>query len=515
MVVGASFDASIPSSAPTSVAATTIEAHTRGRKQRKKYLVARSSETTIAAHRRGFVQRRRYKQQRSSAQVIQRAQRRRSARLKRKEVFWDEAAPDAQQIDALNLVNRMLAMPEDKETAPKLAAQFLSDDFVDECKLAGQKHETKGARDYMAAAMRRPTQKVTSVDVQPWVTRSTIDGSCTVIEREVRLGGFHRVRVEYTVRHGAGSDEGRICRRLTTPVDYDGDEDDGEEGETSLSPTGKLRRALATLDADGSGCLSLDEIVKATKMVGLQLNKSELHKTLLVGDQDGDGTFELHELDEIMRRDALLAETGNAGQRPLVFEVLPLVARTFDAHAAVEGCLRDARERDDEMARDASAARIAADRKLLQHPDVKTVRREALSSVRRLSGGGETLPEPLQQMRRGVDESTAELSSVLDQMEALQGDETTGLVAGLHDEIRTACTACNMQRMRLRERLAEHEQRSPGKPSPLAARSPSSSLLKGPRRPHAVPPMQHRLPKSVSGPVMPMRGRGSRARLKR
>ena len=49
---------------------------------------------------------------------------------------------------------------------------------------------------------------------------------------------------------------------------------------------------------------------------------------------------------------AVLEEEGIEYDRPLIFDLLPLVAKTFDAHASVNHVMRVAKERDEKIVRD-------------------------------------------------------------------------------------------------------------------------------------------------------------------
>ena len=86
-----------------------------------------------------------------------------------------------------------------------------------------------------------------------------------------------------------------------------------------------LRSCFAKLDGSGRGHLSIREIASATSLVGLRFNERELHQDLLTQDADGDGTFELHELDTVLRRNQRLQRSDLVSHtdQPFIFDVLP------------------------------------------------------------------------------------------------------------------------------------------------------------------------------------------------
>jgi hypothetical protein len=494
-----------------------IEAHGRGYAQRYRFLRQRSAAKIIEAHGRGCVQRKKFLRQRESAKYIQRCTRAHALHMR---IAQHDASPeDLQRLEALELVRKFVAEPEGPATARDLAAQFLTTDFVEDFKLPGMRLRCKGIQEYLSASLTRAQPKVTQVDVPLWVTRSTISRANlvqTTVEREVCFAGYHRVRIEYDVRHGGPiKGQERICMRRTAPVEHKHDGYSMDDHTTEASPRCPKRKArlgecFATLDVDGSGHLSIGEIISATKFVGVRLTRDCVQKDLAVGDQDGDGTFELHELNSIIRRDQHLESLGIGERldRPLLFDVLPLVARTFEAHTTVEACLRDAKEREEDIAREATLQRLSLIRKMMLSPDIVAVRRAARSSYRRLTGAGRQrmpslLPLWLQRLSVAVDESTAELAQLLDHIESRGSSEPDFEPTVLQEQIVRACAECNRQRQRLHRATADATRADSMRTGSSMAGGSSrpKPAWERFRRPHALPPM----PKSASEPAMAMR----------
>ena len=71
---------------------------------------------------------------------------------------------------------------------------------------------------------------------------------------------------------------------------------------------------------------------------------------------DRQGSFELTELEGVLRRDVCMQEEGLSFERPVIFDMLPLVAKTFDAHHAVDTLLEQATARDVKIRRDHAQA---------------------------------------------------------------------------------------------------------------------------------------------------------------
>jgi len=337
--------------------------------------------------------------------------------------------------------------------------------------------------------------------------------------------------MEYTVRHGQLASQDRICHRRTTAIN---DKDDGDQPAGSQSEQGatrgkkkkahSLRDSFAKLDADGTGNLSLSEIISAASLVGLRFDEADLSQQLLAGDRDGDGTFELHELDEVLREDQKLESIGiERYNRPLLFDVLPLVARSFDAHATVEAVLNSANERDRAMATEGRRARMATTRELTKSANMAAVKRAAkqADTTRRKSRRRRDeaeLPEHVQAARRAASQSTIELAELVDRFEARvdyatseaaekAGDATAaelenfdGMAAALDD----ACVACNSQRSRLAPTALKTLGVRPARHHDLIGltRSRSKPAFEHARRPTRLPPLADakKLPRSASQP---------------
>ena len=318
-----------------------------------------------------------------SAVVIQRHERKHVRHQRARE--WRTKDPMHQA--AIALVKQMLKEPEGPKSAGKVARGFFSLDIVDEFDLGipHEKYVTRGIHEYLYLARLRAPRIIIKEIVPLWATQTTHTGSHaeTNVETEVLFPGDKPVRIEYTVRHGRRSNDDRICRRRTTNIHLPQTEDAAEGDEvTTLSPRKALRQSFAKLDADGSGHLSISEIVSASSLLGLSFNAGELQKQLLSEDNDGDGTFELHELDDMLKKDEQLERTGiERFDRPVIFEMLPLIARSFDAHSTVEDVMHKAAERERAMAEEDRQTRIATTRGLarswISSPDMLAVKTTA------------------------------------------------------------------------------------------------------------------------------------------
>jgi hypothetical protein len=107
-----------------------------------------------------------------------------------------------------------------------------------------------------------------------------------------------------------------------------------------------LRDSFTALDKDHSGHLCVEEILSASNLIGLTFDKHELARDLLLADADADGAFEVHEFDKLLRQQLQMAEAGiEENDRPLVLQILPLVARSNDAHHTVHRCMEESRSR--------------------------------------------------------------------------------------------------------------------------------------------------------------------------
>jgi hypothetical protein len=430
----------------------------------------------------------------------------------------------------------MLAVSEGPSTAPKIAADFLSSDFHDDFDLGvpGSRFVSKGVKAYLHNAMGRQHPQVVEELVPLWATRTQLGKGCmeTSVERDVLIVGERVVRVEYLVRHAQQlSGQDRVCRRRTTVVgaakqtsgrpSREAANDETRDASTKRKGP-QLRDSFAKLDADGSGHLSIAEIINAASLVGLRFDEHDLQKQLLTQDHDGDGTFELDELDSVLKKDQLLETIGlERFDRPLLFDVLPLIARTFDAHAAVETCMKSAEEREHAILLEARRGRASAARELARSSNVTAVKKAARHAAlrpaqRRLRPRPlveAEVPAELQVARRAATQSTVELAQMVESFEeqvALASEAQTqdlqlDCVAAALDE---ACVAANSQRAKLAAPLNTMGVRPPRHHQ--LPRSQSKPAFERPRRPHALPPLTAEgamLPKARSAAQLPSRAR--------
>ena len=526
----------------TQKAVRSIEAHARGAHARHGLHEAQTAAKSIEAHARGFRCRREYNKQVKCARSIQ--ARIRGNQLRRRALGFARGEEDPLHVNAVVLVRKMLEMPEDAARAPKIASNYLTTDFIDVIDLGpGSRNRTNGVKAYLQDAQGRSPLKIVDVLVYPWVTRSAVVGSSTetTVEREVMITGERHLRIEYTVRHGKFVHDDRICQRRTMIIDEEGNESHAfheEVGGTSAAGAAAsssspfpgrqkknaLRDSFAKLDADGSGHLSIDEIIRAANLVNVRFDKPDLEKQLLAGDSDGDGTFELHELDSILRKDRILQNTGmeRSLSRPLVFEVLPLVARSFDAHFAVEDCLAKAAEREKEIVAEQRRERARATRELTESPDIVAVKRAhacAVSSrknrskkAREQRRSEDELPPDLRGAKQALAGQTEELAQILESFEerlaAAEKKEEVSVAElasfeSMAKSLEDACATANKQRNKLDGTIQGRvlsNSKAPPRHHELP-RSSSKSAFEKPRRPHGLPPM----PQSSSQPLLPSR----------
>lgn len=426
-----------------------IAADARGKFARTMLGDAKFSACILEAYGRGYLARKYFSAQKKVAINLQRYYRGREGRKIAAEKGWyrdEQRKYDA----ALAVVQYLLSKPEGPATAPAIADKILSEDFVDTIDLGPGRRETrKGAKDFLSNAMMNPeAPQPESVLVALWATGSKYvgDHEVTRVEREVLLHGQH-LRVEYTVRHRVGGH--RICNRRTTLVDKLEDkslEDDDEYAPNVpvvRPPT--LREGLAKLDEDGSGSLSVDEIVSATSLVGLHLEPEELQQQLAVGT----GVFRIHELDTVLNKDKRLQKIGlSPSTRPLLFEVLPLVATTYDAHKTVSACISRAKEREEELAREARELVSAALRPSAAMAEVRRAARDISSDERRR---GIELPKAVDQMNSAVQRSASKLAHLIDEFELLASVEgASATVNTMYEALDAACIEWSQQRKKLK-----------------------------------------------------------------
>lgn len=498
--------------------ATIIEAHARGASVRADLTRQRNAQRIIAAHVRGKPARKEFEAKKKSVVIIQSRERGRVARKRMREEA-EFRKEDPQHRSALAIVTAMLKINEGPKNAPRIADSWLSLDFVDDFDLGipGKKHMSRGIKEYLHSSMTRKVPTVLKVTVPLWATHTTAAGSSmeTTVEREVMLLNDRVARMEYTVRHGQTTSDDRICRRKVTAAQHWSKTGDADGADNPDRPKNALRESFAKLDSDGSGHLSINEIMNASSLLGLRFKDGELQEQLLVGDNDGDGTFELHELDAIIKKDEVLDSIGmEQFNRPLIFEVLPLVARTFDAHSMVEACLHEATVRDRNIIAEQRRARVAATRDLTQTKDMLALRQVAKREERppkakkkpkrrQLAPVADPSPAALA-AQRAVTQSTLELASIVESFEERLKERAESVDAynvdvkelAAYESASTSldevCGACNQQRARLASipPMPRDNRRSvtfQEKQSPL--RRTKSSAFMPPRRPHALPPL--------------------------
>ena len=100
---------------------------------------------------------------------------------------------------------------------------------------------------------------------------------------------------------------------------------------------------LARLSEDESGVISIETIDKSLRTVGLTFTRDDLLHQIADTDTDGDGRWEVNEFDAFFAKQRSLVDAGIDGAlepwdlgRCLPMDALPLAARTFTAHNAVE-----------------------------------------------------------------------------------------------------------------------------------------------------------------------------------
>jgi hypothetical protein len=158
------------------------------------------------------------------------------------------------------------------------------------------------------------------------------------------------------------------------------------------------------------------------RLVGISLSKAQVTEQLEGLKTDKDGNFELSELDSVLRRDAVLQEEGIEYERPIILDLLPLVARTFDAHATVAAALKEARERDYKINREKAQAL-----RRLKHGKLKAKAMLRSPSILVAAGFGKGRVE------REMDALVAEEAALLREKERLERKQQRSLMAAAVD----------------------------------------------------------------------------------
>ena len=308
--------------------------------------------TIIASRQRARITVQQYDPTRAAAIKIQekwREQQRERALLA--QCQYEEETPE--RINALRLVTTLLAMQEDAQTAKAIAFKYLACEFVDEHDMPGNYIRTMGTGDYLKRRFAGHTglRAASTVYIPPRVQRVSVSGrgkervTTVVVEYEACFANRLDLRIEYHVQQRRLRDP-RLAKRRVAPMAPLSRPETSTVDVKRGGITKGLRESFEALDADRSGHLSVEEITKATALVGLRLNPRALAKQLLLASTDGDTQFEMHELDAVLRQERELREAGiEEFSRPVVFGVLPLAARAFDAHQVVARSIKNAEER--------------------------------------------------------------------------------------------------------------------------------------------------------------------------
>ena len=490
-------------------AACRLAAHWKGRIARKRLAKEQSAATVIEAHSRRHYKHKIFQSKMCVAITVQSMHRGNVARRIASEKAWYRNE-QRQNKAAFELVESMIAQHEGPTTAPLIARSFLSEDFVDVVDLPGSKATRHGTKEYLSHALASPPPPEEQVMVPLWFTSSMYSGihEINCLEREVLVAEQH-LRVEYRVRHlprkVGGPTEAQICRRRTSLAANM--QDDEQEGKPIHVAT--LRDEFAKLDTDGSGSLSVDHIVHATALVGLRMEARELRQQLAVGKD----AFELSELDAVLKEDRRLEKIGvQRSNRPLLFDVLPLVASTFKMHKTVAQCIDSAVEREASLAREQEVreVRAAETRQFKASMNMAEVR-HAVQTLGPVANDGE--PATAGNVRSATDRSTEELANLVDEIELLASIEGMSQnVMNLYEGLDLACAECIQQRKKLRPlmgtqysakamRLAGRTKKPQEKPRRTLTLAPirtAAEMNTGAGRPR-------RLPKSSSEPAMPRR----------
>ena len=304
------------------------------------------SATLIQSHVRGKRARKGFDKSRSAARDIQRVHRsNKDKRDRANRVLPEEAT-------AIELVERFLKMEGDfDQRIQAAAAEFMTMDFVDELKMHGQKTTTKGIAGYLAKAGTKQHPRITEIFMKPLVVgiQSSEHAHVVTVMCEVLLGEALNMRMTFEVLIRIADGQAHVSRRFAEDLGWEATMSTAKaDAHSGLHSS--MHSSFAALDVDSSGHLSIDGIVNASKLVGLRFKKEQLARELLLEEamhHSSEGAFELSEFRAVVKQQRVLAEAGiEPFDRPFVFDVLPLVARTFEAHSTVEQCLREARERD-------------------------------------------------------------------------------------------------------------------------------------------------------------------------
>lgn len=298
---------------------------------------------------RGFIVRRTYNRKKIAVKSIQRQCRRNQHKL----------SHQFSRIGDMNvsLVKRLIVELEDGRLS--LLRTMFTHDFEYERVIGKHRVKLTSLQKFLQSPFgRRPLPK-------PSVVFSSLKYiGHGVVMREVRFA-LTNVKESFHIRRYASGRPPLISRHSTIELDEEPEPERGE-GDLETGPKGdraseaarrdltsldSLRRSFAVLDVDGSGGLSLRELRQAMHSCNMHrlrehLNEAELKDQLKGLSFDVHGGFHLTNLEKVLEQDAVLNASGIEYERPLLFDVLPLVSRTFDAHRTVETCLREQAELD-------------------------------------------------------------------------------------------------------------------------------------------------------------------------
>ncbi len=126
----------------------------------------------------------------------------------------------------------------------------------------------------------------------------------------------------------------------------------GQSQQLSLSARKQTEEVTSCLlqlsDGNGSGVIDTKLLTKAMNTIGLPYTEIDLTRELLTTDADGDGVLEVHEFEANLAHQELLMRAGLDGAlepwdlgRCLAMDALPLAARAYTAHCAVDEAIRE------------------------------------------------------------------------------------------------------------------------------------------------------------------------------
>ena len=324
----------------------------------------------------------RFSRQRTSARVIVRAMQQRYSVQQPSSSLHEPL----EHLAALRLVNSLLAgRLRDVVENP---TQYFTFGFVDEVRLPGKgNHYTTSGIAEFGLRLRKfgLPPPATCVYVPPRVTRATEPNPAsglpthTVVIEYQACAELTDVRVEHTVQVPVGGSEGasRIARRLTVPLEP-------LSGGASPVPSEWMSPSPSPAMASHSD-LSIGQIASAYELIGVHVSRCDL-KTKL-GAQESGGVS-LHEMNATVRRQDALESAGvdqSTNRNPL-FDLFPLMSRSFDAHHTVECALRESKERVSNLVSEMEAPAMKWKRSSIAARVTKRLSQQQPLTVSRLRG---------------------------------------------------------------------------------------------------------------------------------